>query len=98
MEKYTNKFLYKILAVRGFESMQIFSIWESVHVECSEFMPVAMRPLRGFAEDSSKVLYLLPKNKMSAVKFPYIKKEILHILNYMHGFKEIKDIVLTQIS
>ncbi len=96
VERHTVKLLYKMIATRGFESTLIFTIWENLHPESKNFFPTSMKPLRGFTEDSSKALYLHPKNKMAAVQFPYIKNELLHALNFLHGFKEIKEIRLAK--
>ena len=95
IERYAVKLVYKMIAARGFESTLIFTIWENLHPEAKNFFPVSIKPMRGFVEDSQKALYLHPKNKMASVQFPYIKSEILHSLQFLHGFTEIKEIRLS---
>lgn len=95
IEMHAVRLVYKMIASRGFESTLIFSIWENLHPEAKNFFPVSMKPLRGFDADSQKALYLHPKNKMASVQFPYIKNEFLHSLQFLHGFKEIKEIRLS---
>lgn len=90
--KYTTKFLYSILYKRGFENPSLVLKWNTFHPKASEFFPIALK--NGHIE-SQKILYLKPQNKMASISFSYIKQELLYSLNTLHGFQEIKDIILS---
>lgn len=75
-KKYITKTIFNILKNRGFDDQNIVLKWNEIHPDCINFFPTRMHRM----ENGNYIVYLKPKDKISAIHFPYVKNNILSAL------------------
>ena len=88
--KHIAKILFKLLEVRGFENPTLVIQWNEFHQDAQNFFPVRLQK----TNKEYHILYIMAKNKISAVGFPYVKQNLLQAL-HARGFGSISEICLS---